>query len=147
MYYFADFGAPTPYQEKSHMFGLGAEFGQEIKNITFTQLAFICEAWVATVAKGEKRTWKRPVDAPNRREALIMQLVEIQPTPNGKADMKQSIKQAEILRHGGIVDLGDITEEITVTSLTFPAYFIAGYTASQMSPQDMESILKEVMNS
>ena len=149
LFYFAAFGMDTPLAEKMQMFALGYQFGESREeDIQITQLAFIAEAWTATVQKGETRTWKRPHEALNRREALMMQLVEIQPTPDGKGEMKQSIKEAEIIRYGSIVDLGniteDITEDITIMNLTLPAYFLAGYNGSHLSGEELQDMLRKM---
>ncbi len=141
MYYFVDFGAETALQEKMHFFALGAKFGEEHGQVEFTCLAFISEAWVSSVKPGEKRKFRRPEDDTNRRECLMAQIVKIQPAPGGKPAAAQSILRAEIVRPApGIIELGQDDDTEGFLSMTFPAYFLSGYSSSHRSPDEIADI-------
>src|SRR6266571_1755622 len=106
-FYFANFGAETPLEERKQFFALGMKWGREQNgHVDFTALTFISEAWTSSVAPGTKPAWKRPHEDPNRREALIAQIVTFMPTPDGRQEMKQTFLRAEIVRPSpDVVDL------------------------------------------
>ena len=146
MYYFADFGAETPTEEYMQFFGLGAKFGEERGPVTFDCLTFIAEAWVSHVKPGSKRGIRRPADDPNKKEYLIAQVVRLMPTPDGKQQMKQSLLRAEIVRPAqGVVDLVEEKDELQIIRLLFPSYFLAGYSSSQMPPEQLAKMYKDVL--
>lgn len=147
-YYFAEFGAETPTEERMQFFALGAKWGQEHPGqIEFTQLTFVSEAWMSSVKPGSKPGFRRPADDPNRKEALAAQIVTLQPTPDGKQDMKQTFLRAEIIRPAkGVVDLVPVDNSgIQVTRLLFPGYFLAGYSASQRTPEELAQMFHDAI--
>lgn len=148
MFYFADFGADTPIKERAQMFDLGVDWAR--KNdaggcVTFETITLIGEVWVSSVLPGEKRTWKRPSDDPNRREALLAQIVTLEPTPSGKPAYKQSLARAWIVRPAaGVVDLAVDTpadDEVVVTRLLLPGYFLSGAVSTRMTKEQRAEIV------
>lgn len=145
LYYFAEFGAQTPREEHMHLFSLGMQFGQEQGRVDFTCLTFIAEAWVSSLKPGERRTWKRPADDPNRKEALMALIVEVQPTPGGKPTLKQSFLQAEIVRVGETIDLlTRDTSDMEITQMLFPTYFLSGYSASHVTQSQLAEVMRKL---
>ncbi len=141
LFYFLDFGGKTAVEERYHFFDLGMEFGEKHGKVEFICLTFITEVWISDVKPGEKRAFRCPEDDPNRREGLMAQIVEIQPTPDGKPFLKQSVLRAEVIRPApGIVDLIPDNEPYTSTQMLYPTYFLSGYIASQLSPEGLKTL-------
>lgn len=69
-------------------------------------------------------------------------IIEVHPTPGGKPHLKQSVLSAEIVRAGGSVDLLERDMQgVEIVTMLFPGYFLAGYSASQASPEQIASVL------
>ena len=148
MYVFADFGAETPIEEQMYIFGLGMKFGETHGKVDITQVTFIGEAWVSHVPLEKReefqRKYKRPEHDPNRTEALMMQITELQPTPSGKKEIKQSFKRATILRPTkDVIDLVPVTEELQITHRLFPTHFVLGYTSSQIPEDELRKMFEQ----
>ncbi len=139
MYYFADFGAETQTQENMQIFGLGVKFAEKNKRvgIEFTQITFISEAWMVVATPEERKKWKRPENAPNRREYLTAMVVEVE----GKT-IKPHMYRAQMLRAGKSLDLGP-EEKREVPRMIFPMYFLSGYSSAQMTPEQLTQLLKD----
>jgi hypothetical protein len=141
---FADFPYKTAFERKQALFVTGRKIGLESKDKEIAQVVFIIEAWVSTQKRGEPRPSMPPSEDPNRKEVLLIQLLE----PNKVThSLKQSLHVVEMLRDGSgkLVDLLHDREEMNVdnTSSNLLTSFLAGFESAKLSDKDFAHILDE----
>lgn len=140
---FADFPYATTLERQKALFALGRKQGEEAREKTVKQVAFIIEAWAATYRVGEPRR-HAPSEDPNRREVLILQTLTVMPTPNGKSTIQQTLQTAELLRDGNgtLIDLLP-SEKILDAEGGLLVAFLAGFESAKLSDDAFAAIVRK----
>lgn len=71
LYRFANFPGTT--RERQHtLCSLGFAYRKEFADKPIQHLSLVAEAWVSTTTRGERPTYRRPSEDPDRKELLII---------------------------------------------------------------------------
>ena len=138
---FADFPYETTFEKQKAFFGLGYKLGKENPGKELHQVCFVCEAWVSRQKLGEPRKYAAPSQDPNRGEALVVQILTIDPAPE-KSQVKETARIMDLIRYQGGVDLLARDEGIEAHGKLLPS-FLAGFSGGQMPDEQFRIILKK----
>lgn len=142
---FADFPYETTFEKQKALFSVGAKLGQESPGKEIRQIIFVIEAWTSTWKKdGEPYPYERPSEDPNRKEVLMVQVME----PNKQTrELKQSVHIIEMLRDGSgeLVDLLPRTEQLEVNYNKMLTAFLAGFESSKLPDKELAKMIENVL--
>lgn len=133
--------AETADEKRKFLFGAGRKVGLENKGKEPVFLCFVNEAWISEQKPGEPRKYKQPSQGPNRREALVAQVMDLTEKP-----AKQMIYMAEMLRDGSgdLVDLLPNDEPMEAQWTLLPPFLAgwlsANYTADELLKMTMREM-------
>ncbi len=136
------FGQPngTTLDKQKYLFRVGVQFGADHKGSEVKQVCLITEAWASTVKHGEQPISAPSLD-PNRREMLMIVVLDVMPTPGGKSHLKQAVHVYEMLRAGTSLDLlAQNKEAEEIESMMLPS-FVAGWASTKLSEGQLQDIV------
>ena len=133
--------AETTSEKHRFLFGAGRKVGLENKGKEPIFLCFVNEAWISEQRADQPRKYNRASEDPNRREALIAQVMDLTEKP-----ARQMIYRADMIRDGSgeLVDLLPSKEPMEAEYTLLPPFLAGWLSASYSDKEIIEMTLKEM---
>jgi hypothetical protein len=132
-------GPQTTLDKQKMFFTIGRSLGKEYLGIDVSIVAFVSEAWVSTVKKGESSKYNAPSQDPNRKEMLLVNVLDASKPPH----LTQSLYRAEMLRDGSgqLVDLLADSKPLEGGYSKLLTAFLAGACSTKLSDKEFDALL------